>query len=239
VPPRFGFARAREPREDGAARVDPALLAILKCPRCGEGLANDRNGLCCGNGAVFREQSFDTVVGRSVLHHLLDYEDVLATLRTALRDGGLLVVFKPVLHGKTVLSLLMGMILKAHEKGWQDVLDEEEQKRLARLVHHETKSAWYPQDRESVARLGDKSIFDVDGLLSTARALGYSQAQFRQVGETDASDWPYLSHTLAVTGIPRDKLPELKWVCDVFAQTYGLVLGHTLTRPMGYFVLRR
>jgi len=191
------------------------------------------------NTNVFREEAFDTIVGRSVLHHLLDYADVLAVMRQRLREGGILVVFEPVLHGKTILSLLLGIVLRAHDEGWQTVLSEDERSRLQHLLRHQTKSGWHPQDRDSLARLNDKYIFDVEDLLALARRLGYSRAEFREVGETDPSYWPYFRHTLAVAGVSREKLPALKWVCDVFGETYGLVLPHRLTRPMGYFVLGR
>lgn len=186
------------------------------------------------NNTIFKDRSFDTIIGRSILHHILDYKNLLVAGTKLLKPGGRAIFFEPVLQGKALISLLLGMVLRAHENGWQTFLTQQDYNRLKHLLRHQTKSGWYPQNKESLAKIEDKYIFDVDALIRLGRSLGYRSVTYRELGKTDQSYWTYFRHTMITAGIAPAKVEEMRWVCDVCAETYGLVLP--LKKPMGYFV---
>jgi 2-polyprenyl-3-methyl-5-hydroxy-6-metoxy-1,4-benzoquinol methylase len=103
---------------------------------------------CDANQAHFREGAFDLVVGRSVLHHLLDYAGTLRQCCSVLTPGGVAVFYEPVLEGKTFTTFFMGLMLRVDEAaGGEDRLTEDERQRIRKQIRHQMKSTFLPQDR--------------------------------------------------------------------------------------------
>ena len=83
------------------ARAQPANVLAVRC---------DCNTL------PVHDTCFDLVVGRSILHHLLDYEQVLTQAARVLRPGGKAIFFEPILEGKLVLGLLAETVVNTIRK---------------------------------------------------------------------------------------------------------------------------
>ncbi len=79
---------------------------------------------CDANQLPFAENSFDQIVGHSVLHHFLHYEAMLARCFHILRPGGSMTVFEPVLQGKVLIALLANLIKKTDAQADKPVLDD-------------------------------------------------------------------------------------------------------------------
>lgn len=215
------------------AFLTPLVAMLKKRGAPVEGVVYD------ANTNVFSEGSFDTVVGRSVLHHLLDYADTLRAAKDLLRDGGVAIFFEPVRQGKAIVSLMIALVLKAHEAGLQNVLSEEEQNKLRFLLKHQTKSGWLLQDRKNLKAREDKFIFHRDELLALGSELGYSRSSYHDAGAVDQTYWVYFKHHVAMLGIAPETIQSLRWVCEAFGESYGLVLSDDMVRPMGFFVFQK
>lgn len=191
------------------------------------------------NDRIFADACFDLIVGRSILHHLVDYDKVLADSLRLLRPGGLAVFYEPVQQGNAILALQIGLILEAHDRGWQAVLSDEEVRKLRGIKRHKTLPGWYPQDRASLAKLEDKYIYDKDEMLDLGKSLGFSRSTYVDYGIDDPSYWPFLNFKLMNVGIPQEKRVKLRWVADVLGDTYGMLLKRSMERPMGFFVFAK
>ena len=60
---------------------------------------------------IFRAESFDLVIGRAILHHLIDPVAALAVAHAALRPGGVATFAEP-LEGNSMLMLAFRLILR-------------------------------------------------------------------------------------------------------------------------------
>ena len=106
-------------RENAVARltatdVSPTFLRMLGS-RAGAYRTPLSLIACDANERHFRADAFDLVVGRSILHHLLDYDVTLANCRDMLKPGGAAVFFEPVLEGKTIVTMLLALILRCDQ----------------------------------------------------------------------------------------------------------------------------
>lgn len=192
---------------------------------------------CDGNVLPFNSGAFDLVLGRSILHHLIDYKITLGRTAELLKPGGAGIFFEPIIQGKMYIAHLVSLIVSADQSCGESVFTKEEINKLNNMVQHITKATWYPQTREKLLKLEDKYIFDIEELKSNAREMGFSHVEFvNQDGNTDLSYWSYFLDTMGILGIERVKFKQFEWMAKSFRETIGVLMGDRLPRPMGYFV---
>lgn len=194
---------------------------------------------CDANEQHFKPESFDLTVGRSVLHHLLDYELTLRHHCSMLKPGGVSVFLEPVLEGKTMVTLLASLLVTCDEQSSTPHLDPEERQRIRRVIRHQMKAKLVPQDRESLAKMEDKYIFEIPRMKEVGKNVGFSDVEFINYGDVDPSYWPYLSRILQMHGVPQARIEPYKWLGSVLADTYGRMFSESLATPMGFFVFRK
>jgi ubiquinone/menaquinone biosynthesis C-methylase UbiE len=193
---------------------------------------------CDANEPHFRSEAFDLVVGRSVLHHLLDYEQTLALCRSVLKPGAAAVFYEPVLEGKTITTLLMALMLRGDEMTNGGQFSEEDRQRIQRQIRKQMRSVLLPQDRESLSKLEDKYIFDIEKMKRVGLDVGFTDVAFVNDGR-GLSYLAYVSHACRVAGVAPEKIRAFKWIEEVFAETYGRIYPERLVSPTGYFVFHR
>jgi ubiquinone/menaquinone biosynthesis C-methylase UbiE len=191
------------------------------------------------NEANFRSGAFDLVLGRSILHHLLHYDETLRQCNMMLKPGGAAVFFEPILQGKIFLTLLLAQVLRCDELSGDPKLSPRDVGRVRRLLGHHLKAKIYPQDYESLARLEDKYVFDIDDLREVGTAVGFSRVDYINNGTVDPSFWPLLSWTLRGIDVDPRRITRYRWVGEEFANTYGLMFGDRIATPMAYFVFHK
>lgn len=196
--------------------------------------------VCDANNLNFKDEAFDVVIGRSILHHLADYKLTLMSALRVLRPGGVAIFFEPVIQGKIIIALYAKLLLEADKMSGQRSFTELDRNRLVALARHLTKSKWYPQSRESLQKIEDKYIFDIEEMQSLGKAIGYCECAFHNGNEhMDRTYWEYFVSHLRILGIETSGLPKFKWIGLSFAETYGLVFCEKLVSPMGFFVFRK
>ena len=191
---------------------------------------------CDCNELPVRESSIDVVFGRSILHHLLDYDTVVKQVEKILRPGGAAIFFEPIIDGKLVIALYASLIFELsaddQRSGGLTSLDRTT---LQKTVRHITKSRWLPQDRDTLAKLEDKYIFDLEGLSAVGRDAGFRSVRVvNGTRQVDSSYWSNFIATLRVLGLEPKKFEPYRFVAESYANTFGLFDRYSRP-PMAYF----
>ncbi|MGI9293336.1 MAG: methyltransferase domain-containing protein [Pseudomonadales bacterium] len=195
--------------------------------------------ICDANELPFKENTFDVVVGHSVLHHFLHYEQCLGAVNKILKGDGYAIFFEPVIQGKIWIAFMLDLICKMDETYKIDVLTEQEREKIQHLVKHQTKDKFIKGDKSILEKMEDKYIFDVHKLERQAHQLGYSSFSFRNYKPLNPSYRSYLLHHWMMLGIAKEKLQAFDIVFDVFKETIGALLLEQVTTPMGYLILKK
>ena len=225
------------------ARSLTASDVSLKFMRVVEGRFSGRSHfrgavVCDANEVAFREGSFDKVVGRSILHHLIDYPIVLSNVRSMLRPGGAALFFEPVLEGKALVSLAFALILQFCESTSNPSLSRADLDKIRRVMRHQTKHAWYPQTRDELAKIEDKYIFRIADLQKRGRELGYSDVEFVDSQFRDESYWAFIAHTLRMAGVDAKAIESFQWIGRAIKESY-FRSTYSVPSPMVFFLFRR
>ena len=205
------------------AKGDPRLSAVV----------------CDCNQMPVQNDRFDVIVGRSILHHLLDYEAVLKQCARVLKDGGKAVFFEPVLEGKLVVAMYGAMIVDLATRDKDADFSVQELNKIESVVRHITKTSWYPQDKESLAKLEDKYIFTLNGMRESGTSAGFSSVEFlRDDRPVDATYWSNFIATMRLINLKSTKFEKYKILCSGYARTFGKYDEFT-SAPMGYFCFNK
>jgi ubiquinone/menaquinone biosynthesis C-methylase UbiE/uncharacterized protein YbaR (Trm112 family) len=194
---------------------------------------------CDGNTLPFRNGGFDVVLGRSVLHHLLHYQETLRRIHDLLRPGGVVAFYEPVQSGKAVICFLFRIILGMDEQVGPIGLTPNERTIMTRAVRNMMRTATTEHSDADLAKIEDKYVFDIEKLCTQARALGFATARYVNSPVVDRSYFGYLSMHMRNYGIRPEIVTKLGWLKSAFADTIGAVAGARLSAPMGYFVFER
>ena len=192
---------------------------------------------CDANTPHFRPEAFDLVVGRSVLHHLLDYEQTIAHCHSVLKPGGAAVFYEPVLEGQTITTLFMALMLRSDEMTNGGQFSEEDRKHIRGLIRNQMKSTFL-QDRASLSKVEDKYIFEIDKMKRVGLDAGFTDVAFLN-DPRGFGYWGYISHACKVVGVAPETIRPFRWIEEVFSETYGVIFPEKLVTPAGYFVFRR
>jgi hypothetical protein len=144
-----------------------------------------------------------------------------------------------VLEGKTIVALLMALVLRCDEMTDGRQLSPEDRHKMRLMIRHQLKAKLDPRDRDALAQIEDKYIFEIDKLKEVGIEAGFAEVEFLNRGDVIHTYWPYLETTLRTTGIPLEHIQAYRWIGAEFAETYGLMFSDKLATPMGYFVFRK
>jgi ubiquinone/menaquinone biosynthesis C-methylase UbiE/uncharacterized protein YbaR (Trm112 family) len=232
-------------QEQGIARSlvasDISMKFMLGLKAMAAGRAPVEMVVCDANRLNFKDGSFDVVVGRSILHHLVGYEETLRQVCRLLRPGGVGVFYEPILQGKVIPALYARLAFEADGASAHPVFSETDRNKIVSFVRHITKASWYPQDPAELAKIEDKYIFDLDAMARLAAQTGYGafHLHLRAAAVVDPTYWSYFVQHMRLLGVDPAKLAGFKWIGAAFGQTWGLMFKHRLVAPMGFFVFRK
>lgn len=200
--------------------------------------------------------SLDLVVGRSFLHHIHDYQSLLADLRTWLRPGGAVVFFEPCLQGKLWIAFFMELLRRLDRPAPPGLfgrvmhrltpraagdgrLSAAAHRRLQGTMRHILKD-FYHDDIDAIrARIEDKYVFDIDTLLAAGRAAGFAEARMINQPQDGGLALRRIRGAIEGTlGAEKDVLRRHQPLFDAFEATFGLNAQTAPIAPMVYFVFR-
>ena len=192
---------------------------------------------CDASTLPFAAQSFSCVAGRSILHHLIDYELTLKRVLDILTPGGTAIFFEPVIEGKQIIAFMLELILGADLSSSTPVLTASERNKIRATVRHITKAAWIAP--ELLDGIEDKYIFSVEKMKQLAIRIGFSQSSFIKPANIDSSYHTYLRNTLLLIGVQPNKIKSFAWIAEAMKSTIGLLQGSELVAPMGFFAFTK
>jgi ubiquinone/menaquinone biosynthesis C-methylase UbiE len=231
-----GIDRAPQFEELYAVDVSFAFLSLLK-----KRLSNPRTHLVCQSAEAleFEPGSVDLVAGRSFLHHILDYEALLAKCARWLKPGGIAVFFEPCMQGKIWVAFFAEAIrrLDANLPGERSLSDRQS-KILVQTMRHILKEH-YNKDLDKLRPIAeDKWIFDLDALRETARKVGFSNVTALDNGGPDRL---MAAVKTALISALQDNAAVKRYhsLFESFTATVVLGLPQILTSPMVFFVFAK
>jgi ubiquinone/menaquinone biosynthesis C-methylase UbiE len=192
---------------------------------------------CDANKLPFADNSFDQIVGHSVLHHFLDYETVLAKACRMLRPSGSLIVFEPVMQGKVLIALLANLIKQTDLHAATPIFDMEDHKKLDRLIGQLSKHLQINNNRDMLAKMEDKYIFDVNALQRTAKLAGFQHTTY--CNNPRASDKISIARHLKQYGIATEKTHQYEYLSEAVRASMALLPPENYFTPMGFFVFTK
>lgn len=194
-----------------ATDLSPNLLAILNGVVRGEKL--DCELLCVSTDAAktpMQDETFDLVVGSSILHHLIDPRPALERVYKVLKPGGVAVFFEPFEKGHAIVSLVFKQILRAARAG--ATLDPRVEK-----VFHDMLLDWSvrvgrDKSAEFYQHLDDKWLFTENYLNETGVEIGFEALSMMRRPPKPRRFEEFVANVLILhSSLPRSQMPDWAW----------------------------
>ena len=191
---------------------------------------------CDANNLPFKANSFDLVVGHSVLHHFIDYDKTIRKSFELLKPGGRAIFYEPVLQGKAWVAFFAELMLRIEARTEFGVLDDKDKAKIEHMIRHILKAKWIGDNRERLSKVEDKHVFDINIMRDQAKEWGFSDFAYSNFYD---ADWGYKSHWaqhLLMAGIPGKKIEQFVFISNAFGKVFSDMLPRDVATPMGYFV---
>lgn len=117
--------------------------------------------------SAYPDDFFDVIFGNAILHHFLQYEEVLAQVHRNLKRGGIAIFAEPFAYGYFWAAHLM------KEAGASASLDARGRGLLEFLVQNTFDRLNFASDRDRLERFTDKHYFFDDELTNLCTDLGF------------------------------------------------------------------
>jgi 2-polyprenyl-3-methyl-5-hydroxy-6-metoxy-1,4-benzoquinol methylase/uncharacterized protein YbaR (Trm112 family) len=194
---------------------------------------------CDANFLPFRKNSFDLVVGHSVLHHFIDYKKIIHHLEKILRPGGQAIFYEPVLQGKIIIAFIADLMRRIEKNTGWGVLDEGDDARIKHMTQHIMKAKWIGNDRERLEKIEDKYIFDINEMRKLATEVGFTAMEHSNIDMPEQGYRWYVNQHLLMEGVPAAKIQKFEFITNAFRDTIASMIPGDIATPMGYFVFRK
>lgn len=127
-----------------------------------------------------RADTFDLIAGFSVLHHVLDYQSMLSTLRTALRSDGVALFLEPNyrFHLALIDTLCEIFIAVADDERWTP----EDRGAFSDWLMENNTNLRFRGDERVLAEREDKHLFDGSQMDHAARHAGFDHVDMLPLG---------------------------------------------------------
>jgi len=204
--------------------------------------------ICDANHLPFQYNTFDVVVGRSILHHILHYEKTLTEIFNVLKPHGKAFFLEPILQGKLLVAFFLKLIIQTNEKLQAGIFTPEQIKKINLLIRHLTKAHRTGNDLEALRQMEDKYIFDILAIKQLSSQIGFKQFYYRNncPGGVDLGNeyplWGYGNHVfnhIKKFGVTREQLANFDYLFNSFGETFSDHINHQLYTPMGYFIFEK
>ena len=156
-----------------------------------------------------------------------------------LRPGGRAIFYEPVLQGKIMIAFLTSLILKIESKTQLGDFSEHDIAALEKLVHHLTKAQHVGDDREKLAAMEDKYIFDIHALEKLGLSLGYQSVRHQNSRLADGQFRINLRQHLLLAGLSDDKVRAYRFILNTYKDILIDLIPNDQITPMGFFTFTR
>lgn len=194
---------------------------------------------CDCNQLPFAHGSIDLILGRSILHHLIDYADVIRQCSDILSADGRAIFFEPILNGKIIIAFYLALICEISQNTADNNFDSRDLNIMNATIKHITKEKWYPQDRNSLSKIEDKFIFSSERMRALGIKSGFRQVDIlRDERVIDNSYWSYFVNNMKMAGLATERLEKYRYIAEAFRKSIGL-FPDIFSEPMIYFCFHK
>ncbi len=194
---------------------------------------------CDANYLPFRDNSFDLVVGHSVLHHFIDYQKIIQKLSRLLRPGGQAIFYEPVLQGKIIIAFIGDLMRRIERRTEWGVLSEKDDQRINRMTRHIMKGKWIGDNRERLEKMEDKYVFDIHEMRKVGLDSGFTAMEYNNVEMTEKGYRHYVNQHLLMEGLAPDTIQQFAFIANAYMSTIGEMTPNDIVTPMGYFIFKK
>jgi len=229
------FSRAmlatNEARDVILTDVSVGMLSECRTQLTRLGLLEGRNvafATYSSNEACLRDAVFDTLIGTSVLHHILDVRSFLADVHRALKPGGVAFFIEPVRRYHQALAQSLADIavhLMAREDGGTEGLQP-----ILNWLAQQRRSLMHKDNLEFLARVEDKHQFVPEEFHDLARGIGFATAEAIPFGE-DPSGVGAMRRLCIDIGIAEPLRGTIVTMMQGIGSRYMKLLGPTDCSP--------
>jgi ubiquinone/menaquinone biosynthesis C-methylase UbiE len=180
------------------------------------------------NEACIRDAVFDTFIGTSVLHHILDVRSFLADVHRGLKPGGRAFFIEPVrrYHQATAQSLAdIAAHLIAREEG-----GTEEIQPILNWLAEQRQSLMHKDDLGFLDRLEDKHQFLAEEFNDLASGIGFATAEAIPFGE-DPTGVGFVRGLCADLGVAQPVRDAIVTMMPAVGSRFMTLLGPTDRSP--------
>lgn len=194
---------------------------------------------CDANCLPFRHDRFDVVLGHSVLHHFIDYRQIIHHIEKLLRPGGMAVFYEPVLQGKILIAFMADLMRRIEKNTGWGVLDAEDDARINHMTRHIMKGKWIGDNRDRLAQIEDKYVFDINEMRSLALEAGFRGMEHSNLDMPEQGYRWFVNQHLLMEGLSPARIQKFEFITNAFRDTIGAMIPDDIVTPMGYFVFRK
>jgi len=170
---------------------------------------------------ALKKDSFDLIIGSSMLHHLLTPFEAITRYLHGLRPGGIAIFFEPFMAGTHVIRIMMKQLLLLQEHGIVELPTEASKTLALHLLGIETAGS---EDRSAsvLSKLDDKWIFNKSDYFDIARKTSTHCTILSSNGSTTFKDrlQSLLGGSLIVHDLPK--------ICTSFVDAFDQSMGPKL-----------
>jgi SAM-dependent methyltransferase len=151
--------------------ISPQMLAL-----CKQRLGSAKNVMFAtygGREKIFAEESFDLCIAHSVLHHVADYQTLLADMAKALKPRGVAVFVEPGAPYHEAMSRAMADALCALLADGSTDAEGREIAALAGWISDVRYRLSFGDDTDHILRMEDKYIFTREALTEAGFSAGF------------------------------------------------------------------
>lgn len=172
----LGFMHLAQPRHALVTDISVSMLKACRGRLLSNGIAADRVAFAAWDGAdCLKPDSQDVIAGFSVLHHVLDFQTMLARLRRSLRPGGIAVFLEPNYRFHLAMVDMVCEILVAVEGSAE--WTAKDRQHLADWLYENNTNLRFRGDERMLAGREDKHMFDGGQMRTAARAAGFDTVE--------------------------------------------------------------
>lgn len=201
----LGFMRQARPARALVTDISPGMLSACRARLRANGIAGPDVGFAAWDGSSpLAPEAFDFIAGFSVLHHVLDYQAMIASLAHALRPGGIAVFLEPNyrFHLAMVETACEIFVAAQGSPEWQ----RDDLQHLADWIYENNTNLRFRGDERVLAGREDKHLFDADQLREAGRRAGLDAVELLAAADESLSGMEVYSAQMKLSPRARDDL---------------------------------
>ncbi|PIE46518.1 MAG: hypothetical protein CSA42_08135 [Gammaproteobacteria bacterium] len=196
------------------------------------------------NHLPFRDNSMDSIVGHSILHHLEYFERTLSNVFQVLKKGGVAMFGEPILNTYAFVSLAASLIFETNKNMLHGIIKEKEKMVLKSMALKALKMRNNIKEKERInlQKIEDKFRFPIEYMNSISQEIGFQKmevvqwAEVSDLGEVVKKEFKMV---LMQNDCDTDFLEQFDYIFNAIGNSYGKALDGYLSQVFAFFLFKK